>query len=99
MANIWLALRTKLKEWGYEEEYRFQPNHTMVSQALEVKEKYIKIQYAPEFVDSIIFGCCMNKEVRDFIVKNIPYEVDVKEVIVEKSSLRIINYQAILTSS
>lgn len=93
--KIWSALRTKLVEWEYENEYRFQANNSMQQQALEKRENYTKIQYPSDFVKSIIFGCRMEKEARDFIIKNIPFETDFKEVIVKASSLQIVDYKSV----
>ncbi len=50
--RIWAALRTKLNEWKYEEEYRFQANNSMHGGKVPEGEKFIIIPYGPEFVES-----------------------------------------------
>ena len=34
--TIWKALRTKLEEWRYESEYRFQASNSMLSNTVKI---------------------------------------------------------------
>jgi hypothetical protein len=93
--DVWTALRTKLKEWSYEKEYRFQADNLMKVQALETKEKFTIIQYTSDFVEAIIFGCRMEQNVKDYIINNMPNKIKYKEAIIRSSSLKIIDYKYI----
>lgn len=68
--QIWFALRTKLDEWAYESEYRFQANNAMGR--IPKGKNFIKIPYDPEFVESVIFGCRIQENVKTFIMNNMP---------------------------
>jgi len=91
--NIWMALRTKLEEWKYEKEYRFQADNVMQELALESKEKYTKIQYTPDFIEAVIFGCRMEQKVKDYIISKMPFKVKYKEARIQTSSIKIFNYK------
>jgi hypothetical protein len=91
--NVWYSLRTKLDEWKYESEYRVHANNQMIKESLERQEKFVKIGYKANAVESIIFGYRMNKETRDYIIKNIPYKVKFKESIITDNSFRIVEYK------
>ena len=90
--NVWYALRTKLDEWKYESEYRVHADNNMVSSCLEKNDKFIKIEYYEESIESIIFGYRMSKETREYIVKNIPYDVKFKQSVITDNSFKIIDF-------
>ena len=90
--KIWDALRTKLEEWKYEDEYRFQPGNAMPFRKLPKGEKCAPIKYDATWVESIIFGCRMPKVVKKYITTNIPFDVKFKQAIELDSSIDIVDY-------
>lgn len=85
------ALRVKLSEWEYENEYRF---HLGNSMQLLVKDKgndFSLVSHEPEWIKSITFGCRMDQKTRQYIIENLPYKVRFKEVVEGKSNLMIKN--------
>lgn len=79
LKKIWDALRTKLIEWEYEEEYRFQASNSMQGGGrVPEGEKHLIIPYGPEFIESVIFGCRMKKDIKEHIVKNMPKSIKYK---------------------
>lgn len=89
--TIWRSLRTKLREWDYEDEYRFQPGGSLPEKKLPDGEKFVTIPYDPQCVESIIFGCRTPEPVKTFITKNYPYKVKLKRAIELMSSIEIID--------
>ena len=89
--NIWQSLRTKLKEWEYEDEYRFQPSKSMVMTDLPGSNGLQSSSYDPKFIESIIFGCRTPASVKEYITKNIPYRVKFKQAVERTSSIEIID--------
>lgn len=87
--NIWKSLRTKLNEWEYEAEYRFQASNSMGK--IPAGRKFIKVPYKPEFVESVIFGCRMPIEIKKFIVKNMSSNMRFKQAVAKTSSIEITN--------
>ena len=92
--KIWSALRTKLEEWKYEDEYRFQASNKMQGDALKVTDKYTIIEYPDNYINSIIFGFRMESSAREFITNNLPGFIKYKEVIIKNSALKIVDYNA-----
>lgn len=84
------ALRCKLDEWAYESEYRFiaAKELTIIMEGA----RFEKVPYSFDFIESVIFGLRMNDDVKRFIISNMPPETKFKQVVANKSSLRIINY-------
>lgn len=82
--KIWHALRTKLNEWDYEEEYRFQ-----YDKKLKPEEKFMKVPYTPDFLESVIFGCRTPQKTKDFIASNIQFPIKFKQAREGKSSIEI----------
>ncbi|WP_405122358.1 DUF2971 domain-containing protein [Pseudomonas sp. M20] len=87
--QIWRALRTKLDEWEYESEYRFQANNAMGR--IPKGKNFIKIAYEADFVESVIFGCRMRDDAKKFIINNMPKMIKFKQAIARTSTLEIIN--------
>ncbi|MFK5949716.1 MAG: DUF2971 domain-containing protein [Methylococcales bacterium] len=90
--KIWAALRTKLEEWGYEDEYRFQADNKMLGEAIKVTDKYTIIEYPDNYIESIIFGYRMDNNIREFVINNMPDFIKYKEVIIKNSGLKVIDY-------
>jgi hypothetical protein len=82
--KIWHALHTKLNEWDYEEEYRFQ-----YDKKLKPEEKIMKVPYTPDFLESVIFGCRTPQKTKDFIASNIQFPIKFKQAYEGKSSIEI----------
>lgn len=88
--RIWSALRTKLKEWEYESEYRYKANNFMGK--IPEGEKYLKVFHEKRFVESVIFGCRTCESVKNFIVDKMGQGIKYKQAIVRKSSIEIIDF-------
>ncbi|MFZ6727459.1 DUF2971 domain-containing protein [Undibacterium sp. MH2W] len=91
--EIWNCLRTKLNEWRYEEEYRFQASNAMREFGIPIEsnteiEKYL---YPQDAVESIIFGCKMPASTKKFIKDEIPFKVKFKQAKELKSSIQIVD--------
>lgn len=91
LRRIWAALRTKLNEWKYEEEYRFQANNSMQGGKVPEGEKFIIIPYGPEFVESVIFGCRMPEKMKEYITNNMPEKMKFKQAVERTSSIEIVD--------
>lgn len=87
--TIWKALRTKLKEWEYEDEYRFQASNSMISRAIKSGKNYKIFNHPAQFIESIIFGCRTDTSVKDYIIENIPFECSFKQAYESTSSILI----------
>ena len=64
--DIWNALRIKLIEWEYEQEYRFQ----LATSERQGDSNIIKKQYSSEWLESIIFGCRTANPAKKYIIEN-----------------------------
>ncbi len=95
--KIWEALRVKLKEWRYEEEYRFQLSNAGSNNPIKIDEFSSKMKYDADFVESVIFGCCTPEPIKQFIADNMPYPVKFKQAIETKNSVKIIDSPIIST--
>jgi hypothetical protein len=84
------ALLCKLKEWEYECEYRFIAGMRLAS--LYQTEKFTKVPYESNFIESIIFGCRMEDSIKKFVIENMPADIKFKQAIVGKSSIKIVDY-------
>ncbi len=90
--KIWKALRTKLLEWKYEEEYRFQASKGML-QGITIEDgRYAIIPYSRNFINSIIFGCRMPKTTKEFIIKKMGGCVKYKQAVEKLSRIEICPY-------
>lgn len=87
--HIWNALRTKLDEWEYESEYRFQANGSMAH--IPAGKTFVKVPYDSHFVESIIFGCRIRDDVKKFIMGNMPGHVKFKQALARISTIEIVN--------
>ncbi len=92
--KIWSALRTKLKEWEYEDEYRYQANNQMQNEAFKITDKFTIIEYPDYYIESIIFGYRMKNSIREFIVNNLPDFIQYKEIVIKNSGLEMVKYNA-----
>lgn len=82
------ALLVKLEEWRYESEYRWIASKREVPKG----EKYIKKNYNPWKVKSIIFGCRMATDVKKYIIKNLPFTTVFKQAIETRNCIEVINF-------
>ncbi|MFZ2452158.1 MAG: DUF2971 domain-containing protein [Methylovulum miyakonense] len=87
--QIWESLRTKLCEWSYEDEYRLLASHSMGR--IPKGDKFIKIPYKLEFVESIIFGCRMEPNIRSYIIEKMPRTVKFKRAVEKTSNIEIVD--------
>lgn len=92
---LWNAIRTKYDEWSYESEYRLHAWESMIDSALEKKEKFIKIKYPEEMVESVIFGYRMDEKLKKYIIHNIPYSVEFKESVLTDYGFKNVDYPVV----
>ena len=83
------AFNKKLKEWAYEEEYRYHMSDAMEKCISKRFDDFVLVDYDPSFIKSIIFGCRMNQESRDYIKENLPFKTQFKEAVEGKSNIII----------
>lgn len=86
------ALLVKLEEWRDEREYRWILSDKMG--IVPKGEKYIKIEYAPRKVKSIIFGCRMLDDVKKYIIKNLPFTTLFKQAIETKNTIEVRDFNS-----
>lgn len=89
------AFCTKLRDWSYEKEYRLIASKELLKNELRRTDKISIFKYEEDWINSIVFGCRMPIDVRNYIIENIPYKVNFKEVIELKSTLKVIDYKLI----
>lgn len=85
------ALLVKLNEWKYEREYRVFPNNELRNRHLLSNGQIALIPYEPDWVESIIFGCRMPKDIQQYIIDNYPHKAKFKKAIERKSYIDIID--------
>ena len=70
--RLWLALRTKLVEWEYENEYRLHLGRDMESLIVKNFGKCVLVQAKPKWIKSVIFGCRMPQTTKEYIINRMP---------------------------
>lgn len=88
--HIWQCLRTKLIEWNYESEYRFQANNSMGR--IPADKQFIIMPYNPDFVESVIFGCRMPPDAKQFIIDQMPSDTKFKQAVERVSCIEILKF-------
>lgn len=88
-SSIIKSMLTKLEEWCYESEYRFQLSHAMESNIKEKNDKFYLVEYKPEWIKSIILGCRTSDKTKSYIKKNLQFKVKFKQAYEAQSSIRI----------
>ncbi len=91
--ELWESVRTKYDEWVYEEEYRIHARDEMIENAIEKNDKFLKIKYNSENIESIIFGLRMPEKVKKYIIDNIPYDVKFKQSTLTDNGFINIDYE------
>lgn len=92
LGDVWAALRTKLSEWEYEGEYRFQASNSMNGGRIPEGDKRMLIPYAQDSVETVIFGCRMPYEVKSHIINNMPKNMKYKQAKELISSIELIDF-------
>lgn len=87
------ALHCKLREWEYESEYRFMASNNLA--VIGKNERFKKIPYDSDFVNSIIFGYRMKESVKELIIENMPTGTIFKQATIGRNSIKIIDYTSI----
>ncbi|MUK45210.1 DUF2971 domain-containing protein [Aliivibrio fischeri] len=89
--EAWSALKVKLSEWCYEQEYRLHLSNASLHLIEKDYEKFALVKSQPEWIKSIIFGYRMPQETRDYIRSKLREDMVYKEVIIapNKSSLKL----------
>jgi hypothetical protein len=94
LVDVWASLRTKLLEWEYENEYRFQADNSMKGGRIPKGEKFILIPYSQDFVEAVIFGCRMPPEAKSYILNNMPKNMKYKQAIESLSSIELVDFDS-----
>ena len=87
--QIWRALKVKLAEWSYEDEYRFHLGDPVAEERAKKGERFVLKQYSPEWVKAIIFGCRADERVKAYIMENYPHEVEFRQARAGRSEILI----------
>ncbi|EKO3961196.1 DUF2971 domain-containing protein [Vibrio fluvialis] len=89
--QAWKALKVKLIEWEYEQEFRFNLGKNSKHLISEDFGKFALVKSQPEWIKSIVFGHRMPTETRDFIRSNLSKDMVYKEIVVapDKCSLKL----------
>ncbi|OAT17060.1 hypothetical protein M977_04306 [Buttiauxella gaviniae ATCC 51604] len=94
---IWKALRTKLIEWQYEDEYRYQPSND-IAYPFQGNKKYCQLSYDPDCIESIILGWRMPVEIKNYIIEHMPPNTKFNQAYPGLSTIEIMDYQEWLDS-
>lgn len=86
---IWQALRTKLIEWKYESEYRFQMSNAMEQLIVRKEPDFALVKYQPNWIKSIIWGCRTTEKTKKYIKDNLHFDVKFKQAKESLSSIII----------
>jgi hypothetical protein len=87
--DIWQALRTKLNEWEYESEYRFQMSNAMKEFIVKKEPNFALVKYQPNWIKSIIWGCRTTEKTKIYIKDNLHFDVEYKQAKEGVSSIAI----------
>jgi hypothetical protein len=87
------ALYCKLDEWEYESEYRFMASNNL--SVINKGEKFQKVSYDTNFVNSIIFGYRMEERIKKLIIQNMPAGTMFKQATIGKNSMKIMDYNPV----
>lgn len=87
--KIWLALRTKLDEWEYESEYRFQMSDQMEHLITLKDENFTLVKTEQSWIQSIIWGHRTSDKTREYIKKNLPQNMAYKQAYPGKNKIQI----------
>jgi hypothetical protein len=87
--DIWQALRTKLDEWKYESEYRFQMSNAMEQFIVKKGSNFALVKYQPEWIKSIIWGCRTTEKTKKHIKESLHFDVKFKQATEGLSSIII----------
>jgi len=84
------ALLIKLKCWSYEREYRWIASNAMGRVAKG--QRFIKVNYDPQQVKAVIFGCRMSPRVKTYIYKRLPFSTEFQQAIEMKDRIEIVRF-------
>ncbi|CQJ57514.1 Protein of uncharacterised function (DUF2971) [Yersinia intermedia] len=85
------ALLSKLDEWEYEKEYRFIAGKTLT--IITKGERFTKVLYDFDFLESVIFGYRMDEKTKRFIIENMPADTKFKQATIGRNSMKIVDYK------
>lgn len=87
------ALHCKLDEWDYESEYRFMASNNLA--VIDGGERFIKVNYDSDFVNSIIFGYRMEEKTKRLIIEEMPAGTMFKQATIGRNTMKIVDYNPI----
>ncbi|NIY94286.1 DUF2971 domain-containing protein [Vibrio diazotrophicus] len=68
----------KISDWGYEQEYRITADRASQNNATHF-DGFSLFKFKPDWVKSVIFGAKIDPRFEQYIIENIPYEVEFKK--------------------
>ncbi|WP_172912759.1 DUF2971 domain-containing protein [Pantoea stewartii] len=89
--DILAALCTKLKEWEYESEYRVIASKELAE--FNGPPYFKKVPYDYQWLESVIFGCRMDKNIKNYIIQNLPEGTKFKQAVPGLSRIEIKPFQ------
>lgn len=87
--QAWKALKVKLREWEYEQEYRFSLGKNSQGQIIKDFGEFALVKSQPEWVKSIIFGYRMPSNTREYIQEKLGANVNYKEVVIAQNEFSL----------
>jgi hypothetical protein len=89
--QAWIALKIKLREWEYEQEYRINLSHKAQSLVVKENDKFALVKFQPEWIKSIIFGYRMPAKTREYIRSKMHEGTVFQEIVIspDNSALRL----------
>lgn len=85
--DILAALCTKLKEWEYESEYRVIASKELAE--FKGPPFFKKVPYDQQWIESVIFGCRIDKMIKNYIIQNLPEGTKFKQAVPGLSRIEI----------
>ncbi|MGF1878209.1 DUF2971 domain-containing protein [Photobacterium frigidiphilum] len=89
--QAWHALKVKLSEWEYEQEYRFNLGKNAKHLIAKDFGNFALVESQPEWIKSIVFGYRMPEETRNYIRSKLDNNMIFKEIVIapNKNHLRL----------
>ena len=89
--KVWEALKVKLKDWAYENEYRVQFGKKMEHLVNEKNSKFALVSHSENWIKSIIFGCRMDPVSIAYINERLSHNIERKYAVEKKSKIVVVS--------
>lgn len=87
--SIIQAFITKLTEWEYESEYRFQLSNKKYNSINERFDNFALVRYEPKWIKAIIWGCRTTDKVKNHIKAILPENMVYKQAKIGRSKVYV----------